>query len=65
MNAKYFNAIPLYRLEQEFKRAEVNISRQVMANWVISVKPLVDAFFAWVKNQISIKCLKSPKHEKG
>ncbi|WP_157047921.1 IS66 family transposase, partial [Cellulosilyticum ruminicola] len=35
MNAKYVNAIPLYRLEQEFKRAEVNISRQVMANWVI------------------------------
>ncbi|WP_157047893.1 IS66 family transposase, partial [Cellulosilyticum ruminicola] len=35
MNAKYVNAIPLYRLDQEFKRAEVNISRQVMANRVI------------------------------
>ena len=35
MNAKYVNAIPLYRLEQEFKRAEDNISRQGMANWVI------------------------------
>lgn len=35
LNAKYVNSIPLYRLEQEFKRKEVNIARQVMANWVI------------------------------
>jgi transposase len=35
LNAKYVNSIPLYRLEQEFKRNEVNIARQVMANWVI------------------------------
>lgn len=35
LNSKYVNSVPLYRLEQEFKRYEVNISRQVMANWVI------------------------------
>lgn len=35
MNAKYVNAIPLYRLEQEFTRNDVHISRQVMANWTI------------------------------
>lgn len=35
LNAKYVNSIPLYRLEQEFKRNEVNLGRQVMANWVI------------------------------
>lgn len=35
INSKYINAVPLYRLEQEFTRYEVNISRQVMANWVI------------------------------
>ena len=35
LNAKYVNSIPLYRLEQEFNRNDVNISRQVMANWVI------------------------------
>lgn len=29
------NAIPLYRMEQEFKRNGVNIGRQVMANWTI------------------------------
>ena len=34
MNAKYTNAMPLYRIEQEFERSEVMISRQVMANWV-------------------------------
>ncbi|NLN05352.1 MAG: transposase, partial [Clostridiaceae bacterium] len=35
MNAKYVNAVPLYCLEQEFKRHDVHISRQVMANWMI------------------------------
>jgi len=35
MNSKYVNAIPLYRLEQEFLRNDVLISRQVMANWTI------------------------------
>lgn len=35
MNSKYVNAIPLYRLEQEFLRNDVVIRRQVMANWVI------------------------------
>lgn len=34
-NSKYVNAIPLYRLEQEFKRNDINISRQTMANWTI------------------------------
>ena len=34
MNAKYTNAMPLYRIEQEFDRSDVSISRQVMANWV-------------------------------
>ena len=35
MNSKYVNAVPLYRLEQEFSRNDVNLSRQVMANWTI------------------------------
>ncbi len=35
MNSKYVKAIPLYRLEQEFARNEVQLSRQVMANWTI------------------------------
>ena len=36
MNGKYVNAVPLYRQEQEFARNDVNISRQVMANWMIT-----------------------------
>lgn len=35
MNSKYVNAIPLYRLEQEFSRNDVVLGRQVMANWTI------------------------------
>lgn len=35
LNAKYVNSIPLNRIEQEFQRNGVNISRQTMANWVI------------------------------
>lgn len=35
INGKYVNAVPLYRLEQEFKRYGLNITRQNMANWCI------------------------------
>lgn len=35
INGKYVNAIPLYRLEQEFKRYGLAITRQNMANWMI------------------------------
>lgn len=35
MNAKYVNAVPLYRQEQEFERYGLHISRQNMAHWTI------------------------------
>ena len=35
INGKYVNAIPLYRLEQEFQRYGLQITRQHMANWCI------------------------------
>ncbi|MDO4446385.1 MAG: IS66 family transposase [Bacillota bacterium] len=35
INGKYVNAIPLYRLEQEFQRYGLQITRQNMANWCI------------------------------
>lgn len=35
INGKYVNSLPLCRMEQEFKRNGVNISRQNMANWTI------------------------------
>jgi len=34
---KYTLALPLYRQEQEFKRNDINLSRQTMANWLIYV----------------------------
>ncbi len=34
-NAKYVNALPLARIEAEYQRNNLDISRQTMANWVI------------------------------
>lgn len=46
-NVKYVNHAPYYRIEQEFGRNGINISRQTMANWSIQcsdryLKPLYD-----------------------
>ena len=35
MNGKYTNALPLYRISQEFEREGLNLSVPAMANWVI------------------------------
>lgn len=35
INGKYVNAVPLYRLEKEFERYGLAISRQNMENWMI------------------------------
>ena len=35
MNGKYVNAVPLYRMEKEFERYGLCITRQNMANWMI------------------------------
>ena len=35
MNGKYVNAVPLYRLEKEFERYGLAITRQNMATWMI------------------------------
>jgi len=34
-NCKYVNALPFYRIEAEYQRHGINISRQTMANWAI------------------------------
>lgn len=36
LNVKYVNSAPLNRIEQEFSRNGVNISKQTMSNWVIN-----------------------------
>ncbi len=35
MNAKYTNAIPLYRIAQDFEQSDMILGRSTMANWVI------------------------------
>ncbi len=36
-NDKFVNSIPFYRIEQEFERNDVHISRQDMANWTVNI----------------------------
>lgn len=35
INAKYVNSMPLDRMEKEFERNEINISKQTMSNWLM------------------------------
>lgn len=49
LNSKYINAVPLYRLEQEFARNDINISRQVMANWTIQC---ADRYFSLLYDRL-------------
>ncbi|MBB2184615.1 IS66 family transposase [Lachnospiraceae bacterium MD1] len=35
LNVKYVNSSALHRIEQEFERNGVNISRQTMSNWIV------------------------------
>lgn len=34
MNGKYVNSVPLYRLEKEFGRYGLSVTRQNMASWM-------------------------------
>ncbi len=36
LNGKYVNAMPLYRIEQEFERNGLVLSRQTMSNWILA-----------------------------
>lgn len=53
INAKYVNALPLYRQEQEFERNDVHISRQLMAGWIVKLSErhfslIYDALKSWL-----------------
>jgi transposase len=56
INAKYVNAMPLYRQEQEYKRNDVNISRQTMANWCIRS---AERYLSLVSDKLKEELLKS------
>lgn len=57
IHSKYTNAVPLYRQEQEFARNDVNISRQTMANWVITS---AERYISLVYDRMKEELLKSP-----
>jgi len=56
-NSKYANAVPLYRIEQEFERADVPISRQTMSNWTIT---LADRYISKVYDRMHDILLEEP-----
>jgi len=45
LNGKYVNALPFNRMEQEFKRNEINLTRQLMASWTIHSYERYFSFF--------------------
>ncbi|MCF0187561.1 MAG: IS66 family transposase, partial [Bacteroidaceae bacterium] len=53
MNAKYVNAVPLYRQEQEFARYGLNISRQNMSKWMILLgERYISVFYDYLHKKI-------------
>ena len=52
LNGKYTNSIPLYRIEQEFDRNGINISRQTMANWVIGFSKYFNPLWERMKQKL-------------
>ena len=57
LNVKYVNSAPLYRIEQEFQRNGVNISRQTMANWIINSS---NRYFSVLVERMKQELLKLP-----
>ncbi len=56
LNAKYINAAPYYRMEQEFQRYGVEISRQTMANWTIKA---AERYFSLIYDKMKEELLRS------
>ena len=60
INAKYVNAMPLDRMEQEFKRYEINISKQTMSNWLMR---LSEKYFNVICERIKKELLSFPVNQ--
>jgi len=62
--SKYADSLPLYRLSSMFKRIEVKISRQIMANWMLAcaktIQPLINLIRDELYNQPCIHIDESP-----
>lgn len=57
LNVKYVNSSALYRIEQEFERNGVNISRQTMSNWIVKCS---DKYFTAFVERMKQELLKLP-----
>lgn len=57
LNAKYVNSLPFNRIEEEFKRNHVNITRQTMSNWTIKC---AKKYFIHLYNRMKQELLKFP-----
>lgn len=45
INQKYCMGVPLYRQEVQFKNMQINLTRQTMANWIISASRLITPIY--------------------
>lgn len=53
INDKYTNSMPLHRQEQEYARMDVELSRQVMGNWVIrTAERYISLIYDKIKEEI-------------
>ena len=53
LNGKYVNAVPFYRLEKEFERYGVSITRQNMANWtILCAENYLSIFYDYLQKQL-------------
>lgn len=52
INQKYVLGVPLYRLEQNLKGMQINLSRQTMANWVIAASNLVKPIYKLMQEEM-------------
>lgn len=50
--AKYMNAVPLYRQEKYYEKLGVNISRQLMSNWIIKSSDYFEIIFDNMKSKL-------------
>lgn len=57
MNAKYVNSVPIARVEKEFERRDVRISRQVMSGWMIK---LSERYLSLVYDSLKAQLLNQP-----
>ncbi|MCF6301433.1 MAG: IS66 family transposase [Proteobacteria bacterium] len=50
--SKYAEALPLYRLSEMFKRLDVKITGQNMANWMITCSTSVQSLVNLIRDQL-------------